>query len=471
MKYSPWFLCVSMCLVAVGLARAASVKDFGAKGDGVADDTAAIQRAVTETTDGVVDFPRGAYRLTATVRVPLDGVGRISLQGGGVGRVVMAGRGPAFYFAGTHRGTAGPQSFKPGIMDQERMPQVDGLEIVGAHPEADGLEFSFVMQPTVRGCFLRELRHGIRFSAGSPPPERITTSNRNPIIIGNHIYNCLQTGIIFEGVDLHQIIISSNHISYCKRGGIRITNASIRNLEIVENCIEYNYDANASESADIWMDVGKGSIREGVITGNNIQAVKTPGGANIRLVGTPGTPNKLGLFAISGNHISSQSVNIHLRNVRGITVNGNSLLRGGEQALLIEGSRNIVVGTNAVDNNPDYIEKGQQWLNGVVVRDSEGIILNGLQVDGSAAGSSSRGGAVEVTGSRQISVSGGQILAPKFRGLYIENSQQVQVTGMMITAATDAKDLVAGIEIRGGGAVTLGENSVARGSAGDVVRK
>lgn len=467
----PLLLRVVLCLFATGLAQAASVRDFGAKGDGVADDTAAIQRAVNETADGVVTFPKGVYRLTATVRVALDGPGRISLDGGGVGRVVMAGRGPAFLFSGTHRGSAGPQSFKPGVLDHERMPQIDGLEILGANPEADGLEFSYVMQATIRGCFLRELRHGIHFSAGSPRPDRITTSNRNPIIIGNHIYNCLETGVLFEGVDLHQIIISSNHISYCKRGGIRLTNASIRNLEIVENCIEYNYDANASESADIWMDIGKGSIREGVITGNNIQAIKTPGGANIRLVGSPTTPNKLGLFAISGNHISSQNVNIHLRNVRGITVNGNSFLRAGEQALLIEGSRNIVVGTNSIDNNPDYIEKGQQWLNGVAVRNSEGIILNGLQVDGSAAGSSAKGGAVEITGSKQISVTGGQILAPKFRGLYIENSQQVQVNGMMITAAEAAKDLVAGIEITGGSAVVLGENIVARGSQGDVIRR
>jgi Pectate lyase superfamily protein/Major tropism determinant N-terminal domain len=58
-----------------------SVKDFGAKGDGVTDDTAAIQRALDRTYGGsqgvlpvfhhrTVYFPAGDYKITATLNIP-----------------------------------------------------------------------------------------------------------------------------------------------------------------------------------------------------------------------------------------------------------------------------------------------------------------------------------------------------------------------------------------------------------------
>ncbi len=46
-----------------------SVKDFGAKGDGVTDDTAAIQAAITANAGGVIFFPAGVYKITSTILV------------------------------------------------------------------------------------------------------------------------------------------------------------------------------------------------------------------------------------------------------------------------------------------------------------------------------------------------------------------------------------------------------------------
>jgi hypothetical protein len=48
-----------------------SVKDFGAVGDGVADDTAAIQAAVVASPS--VLFPRGTYRISASIEAPTSG--------------------------------------------------------------------------------------------------------------------------------------------------------------------------------------------------------------------------------------------------------------------------------------------------------------------------------------------------------------------------------------------------------------
>jgi hypothetical protein len=51
-----------------------SVKDpaFGAAGDGVTDDTTAIQAAVDAVTAGVLYFPRGVYLVTSTININLD---------------------------------------------------------------------------------------------------------------------------------------------------------------------------------------------------------------------------------------------------------------------------------------------------------------------------------------------------------------------------------------------------------------
>jgi polygalacturonase len=52
------------------LADTKNVKDFGARGNGSTDDTAAIQAAITaaHNSGGIVFFPPGNYRVTSTVR-------------------------------------------------------------------------------------------------------------------------------------------------------------------------------------------------------------------------------------------------------------------------------------------------------------------------------------------------------------------------------------------------------------------
>jgi hypothetical protein len=60
-----------------------SVKDFGAVGDGVTDDTAAIQAAVNSVTNGTIYFPIGNYAITSPIQI--DGTTKYSINFVGVG--------------------------------------------------------------------------------------------------------------------------------------------------------------------------------------------------------------------------------------------------------------------------------------------------------------------------------------------------------------------------------------------------
>lgn len=67
-----------------------SVKDFGAKGDGVTDDTAAIQSAINYATTlssvgGYVYLPPGSYKTTSTIYTyGSSGIGQVGLVGSGM---------------------------------------------------------------------------------------------------------------------------------------------------------------------------------------------------------------------------------------------------------------------------------------------------------------------------------------------------------------------------------------------------
>ncbi|MCK4294401.1 MAG: right-handed parallel beta-helix repeat-containing protein, partial [Planctomycetes bacterium] len=240
-----------------------SVRDFGAIGDGKADDTAAIEAAVKAGT-GVLYFPKGKYRLARTVRIDLNATGMLSLIGTGGACVIMAGAGPAFHFLGTHDGTGDPGSVRDEIWQRQRLPIITGIEIRGAHAESVGLRLEKTMQATLTNLLIRRCKIGIH----------LVKRNRNLIIDHCHIYHNTHVGIDFDKVNLHQAIIADSHISYNRVAGIRLLGGQMRNFQIVGNDIEYNYDTKLEGSADILIDMTPeaSSFREGTIIGNTIQA-------------------------------------------------------------------------------------------------------------------------------------------------------------------------------------------------------
>jgi len=325
-------------------------------GDGQADDTAALQKLVD--TGGSVTLPKGRYRLTKTVMVDLAKLGAAALSADGTATLIMAGPGPALKFIGTHGGTAAPKSFKPETWAQ-RTPAVHGLEILGTHAEADGIEATGTMQLTLSRLTIRECRHGIH----------LTERNRNVVVADCHLYRNRGVGLFLDKVNLHQTNVNGCHISYNLGGGIVAVGGEVRNLHVGTCDIEANHDENGPPSANVLLDSTGGSIAEVAITGCTLQHThKAPGSANIRILGAGNDPSLLrregrahtreGHVTIVGNVFSDVQVNVEIRQARGVTVSANTFWEGFGHDLLVEDSQNIVVTGNNFDRNPRYLVNG-----------------------------------------------------------------------------------------------------------------
>ena len=425
-------------------------------GDGKADDTGAVQTLVN--TGGAVRFPRGTYRLTKPIGIDLDKTGFISLNGDGVARFVMEGAGPAFHFKGTHGGTADPTSLKPEIFARQRTPMVDGIEIVGAHAEADGIEASGTMQLTITRVSVHEARHGVRLSG----------RNRNVIISDCNFYHNRGIGVFYDHVDLHQSNIIGCHISYNAGGGVVTRGGGVRNLHIGTCDIESNMAPEAPPTANVLIDCSDGSTAEVSITGCTLQHNSvSPGSANVRFIGK-GKPYgndetaRWGHLSICDNVLSDVSVNIDLQEVRGAVITGNTFGVGFEHDLLAVGCSNIAIGSNTFDRNPPYYRgKAAAAKGGLVFRDCRDITLTGLHIGGVR----SHPAAVQILNGDTFNVSACTVLDSDGAGLLMQNTRHSLVTGCLIADRRPDRQPAPSLRIEGGEDNTFANNKLAHGEA------
>lgn len=397
-------------------------------GDGQADDTAALQKLVAAGGSG--QLPKGKYRLTKTVTVDLAKLGAFGLSSDGTATLIMAGPGPALKIIGTHGGTAAPKSFKPETWAQ-RTPSVQGLEILGAHAEADGIEATGTMQLTLSRLTIRECRHGIH----------LTDRNRNVVVADCHLYRNRGVGLYLDHVNQHQTNVTGCHISYNLGGGIVAVGGEVRNLHIGTSDIEANHDENGPPSANIMLDSTGGSIAEVAITGCTIQHThKAPGSANIRILGAGTDPSLLrregrahtleGHVTIVGNVFSDVQVNIEIRHARGVTISANTFWEGFAHDLLVEDSRNIVITSNNFDRNPRYL------VNGNGLAEKNGVVLRRV-VDSSFSGNVMVGvhgkeAAVDVEDSTRLRITDNSILDSDGHALRLTRLSRSLVSGNLL---------------------------------------
>ena len=408
----------------------ADVRQFGAVGDGRADDTAAIQKAV-DSGAGDVRLPKGVYRITRPIVIDLDKLGYTSMHGNGVARIVMAGPGPALRLVGTHFGSADPERFSENVWDRQRMPLVDGVAIVGAHPEAIGIQAVGTMQLTITRTHIRNALHGIH----------LIENNRNVIIANCHIYENRGIGIYYDDVNLHQSNITGCHISYNRRGGIVARAGNVRNIHISGCDLESNMSPDNPPTANVLIDCrgSKYGTAEVAITGCTIQHNHaSPGSANIRVIGL-GEPLRdapeadrirWGLVTICGNVLSDVQVNIHLKDTRGVVITGNTAWRAYEHNLLVENASNVVVGANNFGRRSARVNLGRSHdaNNAVVLRNCRDCTLNGLHITDvwrAPAG-------LVIENCRRIHVTGCTILDCDHAGVLLRNATDSRVSSCLI---------------------------------------
>ena len=235
----------------------AFVNHFGAAGDGQRDDTEALEHALAAG-DGVLELAKGSYRITRPIVIDTTRTGYAAVRGtGGTSRIIMDGAGPALRIVGDHRGTAQPRSYQDHTWDKERFPTISGIEILGRHAEASGIELRKTTKTTIREVLVRRCVDGIR----------LVERNRDFILSDSHLLDNHRYGLFFDRCNLHQIIVHGNHISWNKQAGIKSLDGDVHNLQITGNDIEYNNHPGVDKSpggeprgAEIWFEAPRGVI-------------------------------------------------------------------------------------------------------------------------------------------------------------------------------------------------------------------
>ncbi|MBA2117338.1 right-handed parallel beta-helix repeat-containing protein [Bremerella alba] len=391
---------------------------FRAVGDGVKDDTTSLQNAINAGTSAI-RLPRGTYRISKPLIVDLDKVGVTSIVGDGTARIMMTGSGPAIRFVGTHQGSASPKTVKPNVWQKQRMPLVDGIEIIGTHEEADGIEAVRTMQLTISRVVIRQTRHAIR----------LVERNRNVILSDCHIYENHGVGVFLDNVDLHQINLSACHISYNDGGGFVSKGGNVRNIHISGCDLEQNVQNVLIDS-----DGTKYGTAEVAITGCTIQHSGGPNSANVRFIGAnPKGEPCWGLVTIANNILSDVETNIDIQKARDVIINGNTISSGYKFNIRVENSMNVVVGPNVLGRNPPYRDN-ETCDNGVLFRNCVGGTITGLHVHDTRRTEAG----IILDACRRFHMTGCTVLDCDNAGLLLKDLEDCQIRGNMLRGKTQS---------------------------------
>lgn len=383
----------------MGESEAIGPGKWGAVGDGITDDTQAIQAAVDSIDGGVLFFRPGAiFKVSDTISIDTSKVKGII---GNNATIITASDIDILHISGgLETGSANPGDDDTKDEEGSMAFFIRGLKITSSPTLSvgTGLKLTGTFGVIIESCHIYKVNVGVC----------ITERNRNIIISGNHIWNCRSYGIHYDHANCHQSIINNNHISYAKTL-LFFDNGDVHNIQIVGNDIEggYSQDSNFDNAIKVLAYEPDSQISQIQITGNSIEE-HGAGNSLIYMYRNRFESEQLEegeaqpiirVFEIVGNELSgSKKCNIELHSatvgvisnntlrvpydgysikaftlIEGLTITGNHIggLSGGDRfsgALYIESEPDhpdsLRVGTLIVSNN----SIAQQFINPIVIR-------------------------------------------------------------------------------------------------------
>jgi hypothetical protein len=301
-----------------------SVLDFGAVGDGVADDTFAIQAAVNAAgLFGTVQFPSGTYKITSTITVPpVSGVvSGIIFTATGTATIRAAANLSAVFSA-----TGCQCVFKNLSIDVGSSSTTSGIKVSIPTSNAS-------LSATIIGCSISGFQKGLELSGQNYNIDRnfllnntrsihFTNDGRNSYISKNYILGG-SIGVQFSKTTQQcegARIIDNTFLCTGQNGGSIIVDAGLE-ISVIGNII----DQNGSGTIGVYCNPSLGNtVSRLKITSNWIC-----GGLNSYPCFFSGSTDNITLSSNTIAECNSQAVQagISLNSINGVSViNNNSLL-------------------------------------------------------------------------------------------------------------------------------------------------
>jgi len=358
-----------------------SVKDYGAIGDGVNDDSAAIQAAI-DTTSGGVYFPPGTYRIKTAITLKSD----VTLYGDGEASVLIkdasaTGLTRDMIFRST--GTATVQD-----INIERLKfTTEQTSVSPATQSMINFDGGNIYDITIRDCIFDNATSYANcafFKAAGGynvanvfflnnrvnqcPRMAIEVINHDNgsnynasfiVVQGNYISNCA-FGVSLSG-PVQNSIVSNNHFQNCSLYGVELVGVS--------GC---TVDGNVFTGAftNLISSSGSGVYPQGrgIVISNN----STNGTATGKVL-----LNNAGAATVSGNNFTlSNRMEISGSFSDGCLITGNRIITGGNYAIICDNSPNHIIQGNVLDNSASAanfatVRAYNAGSTGIVLRENE----------------------------------------------------------------------------------------------------
>jgi hypothetical protein len=380
------------------LQETVSVKDFGAVGDGVTDDTAAINAAITyigSSGGGSVYAPRGTYMVSSSTDAIKINYDNVRLYGDGIGSTIFknlaSSTGTVIHaYKGTYPGGLTPIQ---NIIIENLT--VDGNQANIVHNITDtyqnGINFDYPSDCIVHQCEVKNVVFQGIVMQGSGDG-----LSKNCKIYACDVSACGEFGIGLEG-GMWKSIVSNNTVhdlitvSEVAGGAVGVYVGAIgqvgQNNIVIGNAIS-NIPCNG-------IQVGDGSVYT-LICNNILTTIGTTAGSAIKVIGNTTSPNHV---QITGNRISAgsdkNSSSIAILNsstsVGYATVNGNTIADSVGGGIQINSGTGAVVSGNAIAG----------------IGSGAGAITSGIRISASCVNTDVSGNVINTTAGNGVEILAG----------------------------------------------------------------